>query len=58
MKGAIAIRGREQQLIDAHGGAQSDGGTSANLIRGVGRRNPLAPIYDAASTAMFGPVTP
>jgi hypothetical protein len=29
---ADAIRGREQQLIDAHGGAKSAGGTSGNAI--------------------------
>ena len=55
-QGYAAIRGREQQLIDVHGGAQSEGGTSANLIRGVSRRNPLAGIYDAAATGMFGPI--
>ncbi len=55
-QGYAAIRGREQQLIDAHGGAQSDGGTSANLIRGVSRANPLAGYFDRAATASFGPV--
>jgi hypothetical protein len=28
------MKGREQQLIDYHGGAKSEGGTSANAIRG------------------------
>jgi RHS repeat-associated protein len=54
-QGYAAVRGREQQLIDANGGAQSDGGSSANLIRGVSKRNPLAEIYDKAATATFGP---
>lgn len=57
-QGYAAIRGREQQLIDFHGGAQSEGGTSANRIRGVSKRNPLAEIYDKAATGMFGPLTP
>ena len=56
-QGRAAIRGREQQLIDFHGGAQSDGGTSANLIRGVSRRNPLAGYYQNAAITMFGPLT-
>ena len=54
VEGYAAIRGREQQLIDFHGGAQSDGGTSANIIRGVSRKNPLAGWYDGAATANFG----
>jgi len=49
-----AIRGREQQLIDNRGGAQSEGGTSRNKIRGVGRSNPMRVIYNAAATASFG----
>jgi hypothetical protein len=35
-----AIRGREQQLIDKNGGAQSHGGTSGNRINGIGQKNP------------------
>lgn len=35
-----AIRGREQQLIDAHGGAKSMGGTSGNKINGISPKNP------------------
>ncbi|HWH53221.1 MAG TPA: RHS repeat-associated core domain-containing protein [Gemmatimonadaceae bacterium] len=58
VQGYAAIRGREQQLIDANGGAQSDGGTSANKIRGVSKRNPLGPIYSAAADAMFIPLPP
>lgn len=34
-----AIRGREQQLIESNGGAQSQGGTSANKINGVSPTN-------------------
>ncbi|KXJ04924.1 hypothetical protein AC249_AIPGENE7801, partial [Exaiptasia diaphana] len=44
-----AIRGREQLLIEANGGARSMGGTSANKINGIGPRNPRAQEYlDAA----------
>ena len=50
---ADAIRGREQQLIDAHGGAQSEGGTSANRIRGVSERNPNAERYRRAAEEEF-----
>ncbi|MBX2887993.1 MAG: hypothetical protein KF829_05020 [Ferruginibacter sp.] len=49
-----AIRGREQQLIDYNGGAQSEGGTSRNKIRGVGRKNVLRNAYNTAATAEFG----
>jgi RHS repeat-associated protein len=55
-QGYAAIRGREQHLIDANGGAQSEGGTSANRIRGVSERNPLASIFEAAAIALFGPM--
>lgn len=37
-----AIRGREQQLIDMHGGAKSQGGTSGNAINGISPNNPKA----------------
>jgi len=37
---ADAIRGREQQLIDVNGGAQSQGGTSGNAINGISETNP------------------
>ncbi len=39
VQGYPAIRGREQQLIDLYGRAQSEGGTSGNRIRGVGKSN-------------------
>jgi hypothetical protein len=41
-----AIRGREQQLIEANGGAQSEGGTSGNAINGVSQANPNAAAYE------------
>lgn len=44
-----AIRGREQQLIDHYGGAQSDKGTSGNKIRGVSKRNLKRDIYEKAA---------
>jgi hypothetical protein len=50
-----AIRGREQQLIDANGGAQSTGGTSGNAINGVGPNNPNATKYEAAANKEFPP---
>jgi len=49
-----AIRGREQQLINFHGGAQSIGGTSRNMINGISPINPLGPIYIQSSVAAFG----
>jgi hypothetical protein len=56
--GYPAIRGREQQLIDFHGGSQSDGGTSGNRIRGVSKFNPLGRIYHNSSNIYFGPLHP
>lgn len=50
-----AIRGREQQLIDINGGAQSSDGYSRNKINGISPINPLGPIYDAMATSEFGP---
>lgn len=52
---ADAIRGREQQLINQNGGAQSQGGTSGNAINGVSPTNPNAAAYEAAANAEFGP---
>jgi hypothetical protein len=49
-----AIRGREQQLIDYHGGAVSVGGSSANLINGVSDWNPNRPIYMNQARRLFG----
>ncbi|MFO0860599.1 MAG: hypothetical protein U0570_08580 [Phycisphaerales bacterium] len=41
-KNKDAWRGREQQLIQKNGGAQSSGGTSGNAINGVSPRNQMA----------------
>ena len=49
-----AIRGREDQLIEAHGGAQSAGGTSGNTIRGIGPNNKKAQKYRDAARKEFG----
>jgi len=53
-----AIRGREQQLIDFHGGARSHGGTSANTIRGVGYYNFAGYYLWMQSNLRFGPYAP
>ena len=49
-----AIRGREQQLIDYHGGAQSTGGTSGNAINGIGECNQKKKNYIEATIKEFG----
>jgi RHS repeat-associated protein len=48
-----AIRGREQQMIEANGGAQSQGGTSGNAINGVADRNPNREQYMKACDDEF-----
>ena len=48
-----AIRGREQQLIDLHGGAKSKGGTSGNAISGISDTNPRRPEYIEAAEKEF-----
>lgn len=54
-----AIRGREQQLIDVNGGAQSTGGTSRNKINGISPINPRGPfVYIPAANAEFGAPVP
>ncbi len=55
-QGYPAIRGREQQLIDFHGGVGSP--VVGNSIRGVSRFNPAYPIYHGASNLYFGPLAP
>ena len=55
-QGYPAIRGREQQLIDAHGGVGSP--AVANVVRGVSAWNPFGFIYWAASNAWFGALAP
>ncbi|WP_223276868.1 RHS repeat domain-containing protein [Stenotrophomonas maltophilia] len=52
--GRLAIRGREQQMIDYKGGIGSE--KVGNLIRGVAKANPAGPIYHEASNAMFGEI--
>lgn len=49
-----AIRGREQQLIDYYGGAQSVGGSSGNAINGIWDYNPFRSSYMSAANAAFG----
>jgi hypothetical protein len=51
-----AIRGREQQLIDFHGGVGDPG--VANLIRGVGKGNRLGRLYHQLSDQNFGNIAP
>jgi RHS repeat-associated protein len=51
-----AIRGREQQLIDKHGGSQSKGGTSGNAINGISDKNPKRKQYLDAANKEFGPL--
>ncbi|MEO7325355.1 MAG: RHS repeat-associated core domain-containing protein, partial [Dokdonella sp.] len=51
---ASAIRGREQQLIEQNGGAQSVGGTSGNKINGVSPANQNAEVYQLACDDEFG----
>ena len=48
-----AIRGREQQLIDANGGAKSMGGTSGNAINGIASKNPRLSEYINAANQEF-----
>lgn len=51
------IRGREQQLIDFYGGAQSDTGKpyrTENVVRAVAKDNPLGKRFHAASTTRWG----
>jgi hypothetical protein len=52
--GYPAIRGREQQLIDLYGKAQSEGGTAGNRIRGVGKFNLNSQFYHTMSNIHFG----
>jgi RHS repeat-associated protein len=50
----MAIRGREQQLIDYYGGARSMGGTARNMINGISPLNELKPLYMLKSNSEFG----
>ena len=49
-----AIRGREQQLIDFHGGSKSSGGTSGNQNRGISPTNKKRDLYLNAAKKEFG----
>ncbi len=51
---SAAIRGREQQVIEASGGARSMGGTSGNLINGISPRNPRKGYYLDQARNEFG----
>ncbi|MHA6890516.1 RHS repeat-associated core domain-containing protein [Ralstonia pseudosolanacearum] len=54
-----SIRGREQQLIQLNGGAQSAGGSSRNLINGISPLNPAGPfIYIPSAMVEFGVPVP
>ncbi|MEQ1591028.1 MAG: RHS repeat-associated core domain-containing protein [Thiobacillaceae bacterium] len=49
-----AIRGREQKMIEANGGARSSGGSSGNAINGITHNNPNANRYREAAKREFG----
>lgn len=51
-----AIRGREQMLIDKNGRAQSMGGTSGNVINGIGKNNVKREDYINAAKEEFGEI--
>ena len=55
-QGYPAIRGREQQLIDFHGGVGSP--NVGNRIRGVSQYNPLGRAYHELSNLYFGQLAP
>lgn len=50
----LAIRGREQHLIEHFGGAKSVGGTSGNAINGIGFGNKRRKKYLSESIKEFG----
>lgn len=55
------IRGREQQLIDSHGGAQSDTGKpyrTENVVRGVAKDNPQGRRFHGVATERWGQLHP
>ncbi len=55
------IRGREQQLIDFYGGAQSDTGNpyrTENIVRAVAKDNPRGRRFHDAATARWGQIHP
>ena len=52
LEGKMAIRGREQQLIDYHGGIGNK--KVANKIRGVAKWNPAGRTYHQKANKIFG----
>jgi hypothetical protein len=55
------IRGREQQLMDSLGGAQSDTGEpyqTENAVRGVAKDNPRGRLFHDAATEFWGQLFP
>ena len=55
------IRGREQQMIDFHGGAQSDTGKpyrTENVVRAVSNDNPRGRRFHDAATTRWGQLHP
>lgn len=48
-----AVRGREQQLVEQNGKAQSEGGTSGNKINGISQNNPNRTQYIEAANREF-----
>jgi hypothetical protein len=50
----LAIRGREQQLIDYYGGAKKWDGTSGNDFAGINWYNPMWDFYMSAANLQFG----
>ena len=51
---SAAIRGHEQQLIEANGGAKSMGGTSGNAINGISPLNKKIDLYLGEAKRLFG----
>jgi hypothetical protein len=50
------ITGREQMLVDFHGGAQSVGGTSANALNPIDDLSEDRPYFIGRSIIEFGPL--
>lgn len=52
-----AVRGREQELIEHFGGAQSEGGTSGNYLNSISRKNKKRDQYLDAAKKIFGGIS-
>lgn len=50
----FAIRGREQMMIEKHGRAKSQKGTSGNSINGISEKNDKINAYINAAIKEFG----